>query len=402
MNREVIFTICAKNYLAQALSLKESTLRHNDIDFYIFLSDDVDSEELPDVVRLDDAWIPNWRNMAFKYDVIEFSTSIKPFCFQKLFKDGYKKVIYLDPDIYVYNSLDVVFSALDSKSAVLTPHRCYITDTSDDMVSEQLVSSVGIYNCGFIAIKNDTVGNQIVNWWAKRLTNHCLCDLSHGLFVDQKWIDFVPGYFPNDVLISNHLGLNVATWNLQEREITDKEGTYFVKSRIDNRQSPLVFFHFSGYNPHKPSLLHKRHDKSDVKYFPEIKNMVVEYREAELKNEYDKYSKMKYSFNFFTDGTPILAIHRRLYYRNLQGLKNINSPFDSNGYLYALYANRGLIKEGQNFSSSHHIPKMKHLDLNQKIAKSLFHLLGIKKYLKLMNKFTTLGSYSYYDFLIEE
>ena len=401
-NKRVVFTICAKNYLAQALSLRESTLKRNDVDFYIFLSDKDDEEGMPEVVLLDDEWIPNWQQMAFKYDVIEFSTSIKPFCFQKLFKDGYERVIYLDPDIYVYNSLDIVFSALDNKSIVLTPHRCYITDTSDDMIPEQLVSSVGIYNCGFIAIKNDIVGNKVVNWWGKKLSNQCLCDLSHGLFVDQKWIDFVPGYYPNDILISNHLGMNVATWNLQERLIFQKDGTYYVKSRVDNQQFPLMFFHFSGYNPHLPSLLHKRKERSDIKFFPEMEKMVTEYREAEIRNEYDRYSKMKYSFNFFSDGTPILAIHRQLYYRNLQDSKNVKSPFDANGYLYTLYVKRGLITGTRKDSSEYQITRKKKLSLNQKIANTLFRLLGTKNYLKLIGKFATLGSYSYYDFLVDE
>lgn len=402
MNKDVIFTICAKNYLAQALSLRESTLKYNDVDFYIFLSDKNDEEGLPEVILLDDEWIPNWQQMAFKYNVIEFSTSIKPFCFQKLFKDGYKKVIYLDPDIYVYNSLDVVFTALDDKSVVLTPHRCYITEASDDLISEQLVSSVGIYNCGFIAIKNDTVGNKVVSWWEKKLLNQCLCDLSHGLFVDQKWIDFVPGFFPNEVLISNHLGMNVATWNLQERQIFQKDGAYYVKSRIDNQQFPLIFFHFSGYSPKKPMLLDKRKNKSNISFFPEMAEIIEEYRTAEIRNGYDKYSSMKYAFNFFSDNTPILSFHRRLFYNNLQEIVPTENPFDTNGYIYALFVKRGLIKAQRSVSSRNkEISKIQNLNFNQRIIYFLLSMIGIERYLKLMQKFSSLGSYSYYDFLVK-
>ena len=400
MKKNIIFTICAKNYLAQALSLRESTLRHNNVDFYIFLSDKNDEDGLPDVVLLDDEWIPNWKQMAFKYDVIEFSTSIKPFCFQKLFKEGYEKVIYLDPDIYVYNSLDVVFSALEDKSVVLTPHRCYITDTENDMISEQLVSSVGIYNCGFIAIKNDTVGNQIVNWWAKRLTNQCLCDLSNGLFVDQKWIDFVPGFFPNDVLISNHLGLNVATWNFQERQIYEQEGSYFVKSRVDNQSFPLIFFHYSGYNPNKPMMLHKRKENSHIDFYPEIKNMVEEYCAAEKKNKYDKYSAMRYSFNNFSDGTTILQFHRRLYYDTLQHKISEVDPFDNRGTIYAIFAKRGLI---ENRTKVNKIYKFSKFDKNTKriLLYYFLRMVGIKRFLNIIAKLKTISSYSYYDYLVE-
>ena len=80
------FTICAKNYLAQALTLRESFLKHNpSLNFFIFLADKIDGvEDVDGVVALDKSWIPDWVNMAFKYDVIEFNTSIKPFCFGKI------------------------------------------------------------------------------------------------------------------------------------------------------------------------------------------------------------------------------------------------------------------------------------------------------------------------------
>ena len=132
------FTICAKNYLAQALTLRESFLKHNpSLNFFIFLADKIDGvEDVDGVVALDKSWIPDWVNMAFKYDVIEFNTSINPFCFGKLFKEGYEKVIYLDPDIYVTRPLDYIYECLNNKSVVLTPHYCDIEEHFDGAVSE--------------------------------------------------------------------------------------------------------------------------------------------------------------------------------------------------------------------------------------------------------------------------
>ena len=64
MKKNVAFTICAKNYLAQALTLKKSFHKHNlDCDFFIFLSDDPIGleSELGEIVLLDDSWLPNWK-----------------------------------------------------------------------------------------------------------------------------------------------------------------------------------------------------------------------------------------------------------------------------------------------------------------------------------------------------
>ena len=112
MMENCVFTICAHNYMAQALTLQQSVLKYNKVDFKIFLADT--PEESPLFEKLDESWIPNWRNMAFQYNITEFNTSIKPFCFNKLFEEGYKKVVYLDPDMFVVDSVNLIWDILDN------------------------------------------------------------------------------------------------------------------------------------------------------------------------------------------------------------------------------------------------------------------------------------------------
>ena len=76
--------------------------------------------------------IPDFRQMAFKYDVLELSCAVKPYCFQYLFREyGYDRVIYFDPDVFVYSSLDAVFSLLDDALLVLTPHLTKLEAATD-------------------------------------------------------------------------------------------------------------------------------------------------------------------------------------------------------------------------------------------------------------------------------
>ena len=383
MANNVIFTVCAKNYLAQALTLKQSVEETNpDVNFFIFLSDDVNGEELPEVILLDDNWIPQWKKMAFKYNVIEFSTSIKPFCIDYLFNKGYDNVLYIDPDIYVYKSLNDIFEVLKSKSIVLTPHRCTMFDDMRGPTSELIVSLVGVYNLGFIGIRNDRIGKRVVNWWKNRLQDYCYDDKEQGLFVDQKWMNFVVGYFPDDVYITHNLGYNMAIWNIQERELFIENDTFKVRSIEDSSKVyDLSFFHFSGYDPYKPDNIDKRVDDYTVKEYPQYKKLLVDYRKAEMENGYDKYHCMSYSFNSFNDSTIILPINRRLYRVNSR-MHNCVNPFDVQGEVYIMFKKSRLLSCNQVGKS---------IEKDQCGLKTVG--FGSLRYYKLLLKFVGIDSY---------
>ena len=50
----------------------------------------------------------------------------------------------------------------------------------------------GIYNLGFLGVRNGPVGSDFADWWAERLRHFCFDRLEAGLFTDQKWINHVP------------------------------------------------------------------------------------------------------------------------------------------------------------------------------------------------------------------
>ncbi len=400
MNQNVAFTICAKNYLAQAMTLKKSFQKHNpNCDFFIFLSDDsIGSEsDLQEIIFLDDSWIPDWNKMAFKYNVIEFSTSIKPFCFKKLFLNNYQKVIYLDPDIYVNNKLDEIFDYLEKKSIVLSPHCCNIQTDYTGSISEEEILFVGIYNLGFCAIKNDIVGCRIVDWWMNRLANKCYADKIDALHVDQKWIDFLPGFFPNDILITHHMGINPAIWNLHERELIIENKQYLIRNILSKETFPLLFFHFSGFDPFKPKLINRRHPKYNTDAYPSYIPIFEEYINEIYINGYEKYSKMEYSYNSFQNGENILPLYRRLY-RVYEDKFIEKNPFSSNGNFYkTLKINKLLSGVKSNKFSIFTVEDRNKRGTIEKVIVFMFcflkSIIGIKYYftfISFLNNFTRL------------
>lgn len=407
------FTICAKNYLAQALTLRESFLKHNpSLNFFIFLADKIDGvEDVDGVVALDKSWISDWVNMAFKYDVIEFNTSIKPFCFGKLFKEGYEKVIYLDPDIYVTRPLDYIYECLNNKSVVLTPHYCDIEEQFDGAVSEETFNKVGIYNLGFCALKNDKVGQEIAKWWQNRLQYKCYSQSSEGLFVDQKWMDYIPGFFPDATCVSSHYGMNVAIWNLHERElfIDEKQG-YMIRRKKTGDEFPLLFFHFSGFDPFETTIINRRHPQFNVTTYPSFKPIIEEYRERVYANGYDRFSKMNYGFNHYFDGSVITPLQRRMFRVYLNDHKVEFNPFEINTPFYKILKNSRLLLKAstkQNgFASYTKEEKNKGKKLENKVVKPMLRLalrvLGAERYAMLIRLFTLAGDKEYHSFLMEE
>src|SRR5208282_3977814 len=93
-----------------------------------------------------------------------------------------------------------------------------------------------------VAVTNSDEAHKFLSWWEHRCLTLGYVDRQNGLFVDQKWIDFVPCYF-NSVLVLKHPGCNMAYWNLHERTLEKVGETWIV-----NNSEPLIFYHFSGGN----------------------------------------------------------------------------------------------------------------------------------------------------------
>lgn len=317
-----IFTVCSRNYLAQALSLGDSMAKvHPEIEFRIYLADSLPESVGPlrhKVVEASTCGFRDYEKMAFQYNVIEFSTALKPFVFVKLLEEeGFDRVVYLDPDIWVYKPLQPVFAALDSASIVVTPHFCSFDEqTYRGGVPLTEILWVGGFNLGFCGISKTEWGRRIARWWAGRLANMCYADKEDGLHVDQKWIDLLPCILPPGQMgILRHLGCNVAFWNMHEKIPVESDAGIVMKGvgiGIEGVEDDLVFFHFSGFNPNNPSVVHSRHTKYNIEDFPAYKGMFAAYAETVLRNGYNAFSRLDYGNNFFTNDVFVFDFYRRL------------------------------------------------------------------------------------------
>ncbi|MEM9746663.1 MAG: hypothetical protein AAF945_08210 [Actinomycetota bacterium] len=252
-------TIVASNYVEMAKVLGTSFVeQHPDDRFVILVVDDDPIGDLPDGV---DAWrladldlsAADIDMMRTIYDVMEFSTAVKPSFLRGLLRTASspaEPAVYLDPDIYVYSPFDDVVAPAADRGIVLTPHCLHpiARDLADP--TEFTIMSSGIFNLGFIAV--GPPAHEFLDWWQERLRYDAIVDLAGNLFTDQRWVDWVPGLF--DFHRCDEPGMNIAWWNIHERAVELAAGESVVPT-IDGR--PVRFIHFSGYDPLTPAVFSK-------------------------------------------------------------------------------------------------------------------------------------------------
>ncbi len=314
MRGQAFFTIASANYTAYARTLMESVRRHHpDAARYLFLADEDPGDlDLPaglmTVVPARDLPIPHFDHMALRYSILELNTALKPYAFQWLAARHADDLIsYLDPDILVLGPLDaVVQAAAEGASAVLTPHMTAPLDDGRHPGELDIMRS-GTYNLGFIAMGPHPARDAVAAWWARHLEFDALIDLDAGTFTDQKWMDLVPGMFP-DVRILRHPGYNLAYWNLALRTVTDGPD-----GRLLADGEPISFIHFSGVDPGDPGLFSKYQDRFTVEDLGALRPWHLRYLDLLRENGHARYSRIRYAFGRLRDGTILTSEMRAIF-----------------------------------------------------------------------------------------
>lgn len=383
-------TIVSRNYAAYARTLQESLKRSNpEIDFFVLVVDTKDdnfarTSGFDRILWVEDLGIPNFRQLAFKFDILELNTDVKPFMLERLAAD-YEYFFYLDPDIHVYGSMQGLVDRLADRTAIITPHS---TSPIDDgkMPSEIDFMRAGIYNLGFFGARSCPESLRLLDWWGRRCAERGYNDPRQGLFVDQKFIDLVPSFF-EDVVIERSPVYNVAYWNLHERRI---DATDAEHPRVNDQT--LVFFHFSGLSVEQPTEsrldVSKYQDRSDFISRPDIKPLFDRYRAMLIAHGHRELRGLPYGFGNFSNGERINAASRRLFGLAEQRFDFSVDPFDAQGPVYRLLKTRRALSGGPAQESVTIYNAHKHsraMRFMERVLRLVFRVLGPERYCTLMS-----------------
>lgn len=308
-----ICTIIARNYLAQARVLTRSFRQvHPDGNSTVLVIDDpagyIDpAEEEFELLTIHDIGLPDPERMAAFYDVMELSTAVKPWLLRTLLdRPEVDSVSYLDPDIRVFSSLQKIEDEALRHGIVLTPHFTLPLPRDGKKPSEEDILMSGTYNLGFIGLGAGQSADELLEWWSERLESDCINEPEEGYFVDQRWIDLAPGFWP-DLYLLRETTYNIAYWNLPRRKLeTDGDGY-----QVDGEA--LRFFHFSGYDPRRPRELSKHQTRVRMSSDAALIRICDEYGAALKECGYEEAATWPYGWDRTANGLKIDRIARGLF-----------------------------------------------------------------------------------------
>lgn len=337
-----VYTSIALNYFPKARVLSTTLKKfHPDWKFCMLVSEDVDNEtrkkmlsydDIDEVICYDQLNITDgfgknlgsdaFKQWCFKHTIVEFCTAVKGSALKYLLnKPDCTAAFYFDPDIAIFDDLTQLTDHFKAeKSILLTPHLIDIESTYE-AVWDNEISTLrhGIYNLGFVGVKNDINGHKFAQWWKDRLEMYCYADIPNGVFTDQSWCDMVPAVF-DGVQILRSPQYNVSTWNLNHRFVDGND----LNSLYVNKNYKLCFYHFSGFDSGAQLAMLNKYAQNMPKLF-----LLRDWYIAECaKLDNTAFSLRKWVFDYYSDDKKIPVEHRIIYRQRADLQLYFQNPFD--------------------------------------------------------------------------
>jgi hypothetical protein len=234
-------TVVDIKFVPLALNLYRSLVPYIDGKIFGILCIDNESADLLGKLNLRNVWLlrpsdfetQKLRTLKAERAINEYCWTLKSVALQTGFSldSSFEWGAYMDSDVMVFSDPDAVFNGDDA--AVLAPHRF------SNAHFAAYEPTVGRYNAGYVAFRNNSVGRSALEWWYDRCVALCPAVPTDGAYADQKYLDALPDLFTG-IQASGHKGLNTAPWNVNSYRLSCRQGRVFVDD------DPLLVYHFQG------------------------------------------------------------------------------------------------------------------------------------------------------------
>jgi hypothetical protein len=237
-------TLFDKNYLVKGISMIDSLLGNSIEHKILILSLDVKTYE-----TLNAYFTKNDRIVIKQIDFIspqiltkisndrsyrEFCWALSSILSYTILTKQNLDVIYLDADLYFFNSVELLISKCVMYNAAITPHRF-------SEIYRQLEVN-GKFNVQWVYFKNNEIGRKVALDWMTDCIISTEYNPAAGVVGDQKYLDSWPSRYKNILEISDE-GAGLAPWNQSGVVVRKIEKSLYVGA-----EEKLVFYHFHSLN----------------------------------------------------------------------------------------------------------------------------------------------------------
>ncbi|MDM5188748.1 glycosyl transferase [Bacillus sp. DX4.1] len=232
--------IVGKEYVLKVIALQQSLIQNtkeftlwicciDSFAYSILVKLNLNNVILLQVEELEDERL---KNVKKNRKVNEYCWTLKAVLIEYLLVNyNLSSVLYCDGDLFFFADPSPIFDEWGDNSVFLCPQR------DRDWVEQKY----GKYQAGLIGFKNDVYGLKSVRWWKEKCLDWCSAEPNRGRFGDQKYLDYIPIYFPK-VKISRNLGINAAPWNCiynNDYNISKNLNEVYIET------DKLVVYHFA-------------------------------------------------------------------------------------------------------------------------------------------------------------
>jgi hypothetical protein len=296
MGTLVTATVVAKNYLSFARVLAESVRRwHPDLPFFVLLVDEPDGrfdpagEPFP-LLQLSQLGSRELEDLRHRRSCKELATSAKAYLLQHLLDRAFRSVVFLDPDVLVLGDLTELLSQVATHDITLTPHLLGPLRGDRAIARELNVLQSGVFNAGFIGVSDGPSARSFLGWWRSRVHARCGHEVAEGVYYDQLSLNLTPAFFDGVSMVRDP-GCNVGHWNLPERELRFDGDTLLAGGR------PCRFFHFSGFQPHRPHVLSRYAREAGGVASGALEALLGHYADLLVRAGYDETRAWPYTYD---------------------------------------------------------------------------------------------------------
>jgi hypothetical protein len=254
--------------------------------------------------------------LAFKFDLVEFSTTIKPLAFLYLFQILHiPYALYFDNDVWVTHSLNPLLNLLADKLTVLTPHISVPIPEDGKHQRDINILKAGVFNFGFVSFTNHPKTLTLLTWWYERLRYYGYVQLDKGMHFDQNWGHFFLVFLnSHEYFILRDPRYNIAYWNLHY--LGDTLHLHHQEKIPYLGNEPVVFMHLSGvslFEEYDLNTISRHQNRYTLSDFPTLEAVLVTYIKHVISFQVEIYRKIPYGYNFFSDQTLIPPLIKNYY-----------------------------------------------------------------------------------------